>query len=636
MPGRAQAVRGTLVAGETNQPLVGTLGVLVDPAGVRHASALTDPAGRFLLRAPAAGTYRVLAERVGIQSSASPPLDLVVGSEIEHRLVARSEAVSLEGLVVTAGKGTRCTVRPQGGAATAQVWEEARKTLYAARHTQAQALRSDVTRYKRDLDPKSLRLRWERRSRTSGTSADPFVSLPAPELARGGYVQEKGEEFVYYAPDAAVLLSEEFLDGHCFRLMAGTREEAGLLGLAFEPVRGRSLPGVAGTLWLDAARAEVRFLEFRYTGLERLGLEIPGGQTFGGRIEFRPLENGGWIADQWWIRMPVLAERVTFWDGRARKASHLAAMTEEGGRVLGVRAADGTLLRAAQLAGVAGVVFDSTRAAPLAGARVFLEGTEYAATTDAAGRFRLQAPEGHYMIGFTHPRLDSLGFSAIPGPLVLIGTGTETLHLALPSPLGIRASACPDGVRHPGTAVLTGVVTNRASDAPLADARVAVTWTGDGAGRAETVSDAAGRYLICAVPANRPVTAVASFLGAEGAPARLVLGDSRPVEQPLDLRWYSTVAETPSGLSLGASRQPVRVTGRIVDAATGLPVAGAVVRLPRAGLERTTDRSGGFALAAVPPGLYTVEVRSPGHAPLSREIAVGGGAMEIELRVQRP
>jgi hypothetical protein len=61
-------------------------------------------------------------------------------------------------------------------------------------------------------------------------------------------------------------------------------------------------PDVRGVLWLDARTAELRYLDYQYTR----HLHLPGisPKPFGGRTEFRQLENGYWIAERWWIRMP--------------------------------------------------------------------------------------------------------------------------------------------------------------------------------------------------------------------------------------------------------------------------------------------------------------------------------------------
>lgn len=54
---------------------------------------------------------------------------------------------------------------------------------------------------------------------------------------------------MFYAPDAEVLLSDAFLDSHCFSLREATVQGEARLGLTFEPVPGRTIPEVRGVLW---------------------------------------------------------------------------------------------------------------------------------------------------------------------------------------------------------------------------------------------------------------------------------------------------------------------------------------------------------------------------------------------------
>src|SRR5690242_13114879 len=53
----AQAVRGAVVARGTNQPVGGAVVLLLDAKGAQVAGTLSDSTGRFLLKAPAPGTY---------------------------------------------------------------------------------------------------------------------------------------------------------------------------------------------------------------------------------------------------------------------------------------------------------------------------------------------------------------------------------------------------------------------------------------------------------------------------------------------------------------------------------------------------------------------------------------------------
>jgi Carboxypeptidase regulatory-like domain len=311
-PAAAQAVIGELVERTTGAPVGGAVVVLLDAEGTQRASALTGPTGVFALRAPAPGTYRLRAERVGYASTLSPPLELAAGQTVRHRLVSAEAAVQLDALAAT---GTRrgCRVRPGAGEATAALWEEARKALNAAAHVEeAGRLRYDVEIHQRELDPVSLAVLKDERRRGTSVERSAFVSQPAEVLAREGYVRvvnqgTKDEGTDFYAPDAHVLLSDAFLDGHCFRMEERAAPSPELVGLAFEPVRRTRNADVAGVLWLDRRTSELKALEFRYTSLpvhvdpERLG----------GRVEFDRLETGEWFVRRWWIRMPVLGESVT-------------------------------------------------------------------------------------------------------------------------------------------------------------------------------------------------------------------------------------------------------------------------------------------------------------------------------------
>ena len=63
-----------------------------------------------------------------------------------------------------------------------------------------------------------------------------------------------GGDLQYSAPDARVLLSDEFLDTHCFRI-AEAQNGDGRIGLAFEPLEDSPLRDIEGVLWIDRSTA---------------------------------------------------------------------------------------------------------------------------------------------------------------------------------------------------------------------------------------------------------------------------------------------------------------------------------------------------------------------------------------------
>ncbi len=438
-PALAQAVRGELRA-QGGRPVAGALVSLVDASGRVRATAMTDAGGRYVVQAPAPGTYTVRAERVGFQTTVSPAMALAMGETKEYRLTEPPRAIALEGLVVGEATGRRCEVRPDGGAAAA-LWGEARKALAATAFGQERrSFRFQAVKYERDLTT-DLRVVAEQRHPATGLGDRPFASLPAEKLASGGYVQTDERGTFYYAPDAHAFLSDQFLETHCFRV-SETRSDS-LVGLTFQPVSGRRLPEIAGTLWIDPRTGELRTLEYRYVNLD-LGVST---DLLGGRVDFEAVPGGGWIVRRWYVRMPAVdvkqetrrSNGTTGIDVHQRQT--LSGIREEGGEVTAVLTADGRPVSAARYAALEGMVVDSARRAPLAGARVFVSGTEYTAVTDAGGRFRIDGmPEGSYTVSFAHPRLDSLGVSP-PAQAVSVSDGVDAqVALALVAPAGRPAA----------------------------------------------------------------------------------------------------------------------------------------------------------------------------------------------------
>src|SRR5207253_4456488 len=94
-------------------------------------------------------------------------------------------------------------------------------------------------KFKRNLEARTLEPITNEQAELTGEAVTPFVSADPELLARDGYVDgdlERGATF--YAPDAAILLSDRFLDSHCLRVQAPPEDRRDdLIGLAFEPTR---------------------------------------------------------------------------------------------------------------------------------------------------------------------------------------------------------------------------------------------------------------------------------------------------------------------------------------------------------------------------------------------------------------
>ncbi|HYJ78959.1 MAG TPA: carboxypeptidase regulatory-like domain-containing protein [Longimicrobiaceae bacterium] len=625
-PLRAQTVAGEAVDPETNERIPSAMVVLVEASGREHSSTLTDGMGRFTLRAGSPGIYTLRLERVGYANTVSPQLRLEARQTLTYRLAANQQRIQLQGLVVT-GR-SRCTPRAQGGMEVAVLWDEARKALRGTRGTEgARPYRYRVNRFARTTRADDGLVLEDSARTTSALLAKPFVSVPGTRLEQG-WVQSEGNSTVYFAPDAETLTGAFFVETHCFRVIPARGEERGWIGLAFEPVRERRVPEIEGTLWLDSATAELRRLEYRYTGLAIRGAV---GRRLGGEVDFHRLPDGAWIVRRWRIRLPEVSERRSGGEDLIRVAPLITAVREEGGEVTEIRTAAGEPVRLEAGAQLAGVAWDSTRAAPLAGARVELAGTGAVAVSDATGAYVLRdLIDGDYELRLTHPRLDSLGYDAPPARVRVRRGGTARHDFAVPSLGTLLTAGCATTA---GQAALAGYV--RGTDGmALPSAAITVAWGADPAAERVTLrSDAAGFFRACSVPADVPLQ-VAAFVrgGRATSSVRLAAGQRAYQDLAVDLPMDAVAAAPPAAPGEGTAAAGTPVTGQVLDARTGRGVSAATVRL--AGQRVLTGRDGRFAFAAVTPGPYELQVEHTSYPDRRTHVNVLQAAgTEIEVRV---
>jgi hypothetical protein len=331
----AQTVAGTVVDRWTSAPIPGAVVVLLDTAGGREDATVTDPQGRYTVRASAPGAFQVRAERVGYSTTSSPVLTLAAGEQATQSLSIVPSVVTLDE-VVARGARRPCTVRPSNGVQAAIVWEEARKALEAAEvAARRQTYQFRLRRFRRVLSGSRLTMQDSASAVETGFSGNSFRSPHHDRLVAHGYVEPDGDSLAFHAPDARTLLSDAFLDHHCFSYRAGRRANAGLVGLDFAPLRNRRLPEVRGTLWLDGKTGHLRFVEYTYTNLPY----VRTGAPLGGRIEFAQVGGGGWIVNRWTMRMPGTVIRT-----RGLKPV-VIGMVETGGEVVDVRTSAGQPVR---------------------------------------------------------------------------------------------------------------------------------------------------------------------------------------------------------------------------------------------------------------------------------------------------
>ncbi len=548
-PTPAQVVSGTVIEEGTGTPLSGAMVVLVDSLGGAVLQVLTDDLGEFLVRAPRQGTYALRADRIGHASTFSPRLVLRVGQPIATDIVAPVEAIPLAAIEVTGDR--RCVLRPEEGMDVARVWEEARKALAAAAFTdQKSVYRYQVMKYQRDLDTEAKTVENEQRFYDDLIQRQTFVSRPVEELMEKGFVQEDDTGTFYLAPDAHVLLSDQFLDNHCLRVEAGEDETEGLIGLAFEPVRRRREIDINGVFWLDRESSELQWLEYLYGDLDA----AIRSRHLGGKVVFEGLPDGTWVVREWYIRMPRVGVRPNPFTNI--REQFLLGIQESGAVVLRIMSPNGDVIVESETGVIEGVVLDSLHTRPLEGARVFAEGTDHADVTGPDGRYRLtDLSEGTYRVTYSHVTLDEIGFSPQPVAVDVRKGEISALRLLTPSRREVLRGACADEEPVEGTGVLIGSIIDAFSGLPADGATVTATWTGwdidslgpatggrnprgggdpstglvaveQRTGRYETTTGTDGRFRLCRVPAG-PDGLVEATLGERAAePERIVIEEA--------------------------------------------------------------------------------------------------------------
>lgn len=635
----AQVVVGTVTAAETGEHLPGAWVVLETEAGDRPAGTLTGEDGGFALRVPSPGSYRLVVELIGYTPTRSEPLELGSTATVRHDVAVGFRAIELAG--IRAEVGERCRPRPGSGPVTVRLWEEARKALEIVRWTEETgAVRFRLNRFRREVDPASLRVREQEVQSARGGyyKGSPYESLPADSLHDHGYVQREADgQLAYYGPDAALLLSESFLDAHCFRVVPPSAPESrDQVGLGFEPVPGRELPDIRGVLWLDAETGELDRVEFTYTRLP-FGSATTEWEQVGGRVDFERLSNGMWIVRRWHIRMPVVRLVRAGEYMSANRQLELAALNEIAAEVTWAVTLEGEPLLATSAASLAGTV-EGADGRLLEGATVEVVGTPLTAVTDRSGRYRIgPLPAGHYTVRVRHGEFDAMRLGE-QERLVEVVSGEETeLKVAVSWSSEAATNSCVGSQVNGAATLLHGTVRDTVLDRPVTDAVVRVrTAAAGGAAAGRTVrralSDSSGFWQACIDPALGQVQVAAVRPGQMVGEVPAAEWRTVDVGEAGFVRSDLPIAQ--SGDTGGTAPPPVQ--GRVVDPATGQSVAGALVTLTDGGgsiVGRVlTGDDGRFVIGSVDPGRLTVGVEALGYASAAdRVIEYGDDPLFLEI-----
>jgi Carboxypeptidase regulatory-like domain len=243
--------------------------------------------------------------------------------------------------------------------------------------------------------------------------------------------------------------------------------------------------------------------------------------------------------------------------------------------------------------------------------------------SDSLGRFAFAAvPAGHYLLGFYHAALDTLGIEP-RGRLVDVRDSNLDVVVAGPSTQTMVRTFCGDGAVVDHATLLLGHVHDAGTEAAVVNASIVVTWSAARiANRTVGVEDRTatatarddGWFALCGLPSETELEVRTRHAASGGIDSSAAVPLRLPGNSVRHLSLYMSRAHaSPTSVS------HIRLTGRIADT-SGRPVVGAQVWL--AGTERraTTNAAGRYDLDSLPAGSQSLEVRAIGYSP--RTIAV--------------
>jgi hypothetical protein len=348
-PLQGQVLRGVLIESGSAQPVAAGLLQLLSGGDTVVVSVGTSERGRFAFPEVAPGRYRFRALRIGYRAWTSEPFQLAAGQIKDDTLAIPAVPVVLEEIVVEAR--SPCHATPQEDRRMVLLWDEVRTALGLLEAGVPDTVEFESVLIRRFVDPMDRMVAQERRT-LYDLGRWPVTSQEPESLARLGYVQPRDtlEGPVYYGPDARVFFSDAFLRTHCFRLEPTPKQTPELVGLGFEPVKGRRVIDIEGTLWLERQSGALRTLEYRYVPMWDW---VPRGRA-GGVLSFGRLASGSLVIIGWVIRAPVARidrltagrsprdERARPFFGSGRLVLH--GFRLETGEVQEIRAKDGRVL----------------------------------------------------------------------------------------------------------------------------------------------------------------------------------------------------------------------------------------------------------------------------------------------------
>ncbi len=195
------------------------------------------------------------------------------------------------------------------------------------------------------------------------------------------------------------------------------------------------------------------------------------------------------------------------------------------------------------------------------------------------------------------------------------------VDLATPSIFTVMVTPCLLEDSGPGTGAIAGWVGDGATGMGLPRAHVLLSWSPEGAvdpQHMQLETDDGGWYHTCAAPSGTPITATATFLDRGGLRREVTVSEGGAIEAGF-LLW---------------NLEEAKVSGHIVDAASGIGVADADVWLRGTKFRAVTGSAGEFRFGDVPPGTYMMFARHLQYGTKRDTLIVpSGSSLAVEMRV---
>jgi hypothetical protein len=607
---KAQRITGRVRESSTDRPVAGAVVSLLDSTGHTISRTITDRQGQYVF-STAPPVVQLRAIRIGYR----PVTVRLSSGNRDTAITVTMDRLPVQLEAVRVSSDATCDASDDTRAAL-DLWDQARSGLLTAIVARdAKPAHASTLIYERRYDVRGGRITHQRSTMTTGMSSRPFVARPATTLAQQGYRTMSGDQQVYFAPDADVLLDDSFLMSHCFGIRVRDHDHPGQVGMTFEP-RARdvrdSIVDVRGILWLDPAGPALVALEYRYTGVHPLAAQAGAG----GRVHFQSMANGVTFVDEWSITLPVVKNLGSRRLADTPYTPTLVDVGESGGFVTAARWDDSTLWVTHNLGAIIGDVVDREMHRPVVGVKVAISGATET-TTDTVGRFTFGfLPRGRYALELTDTTFGAFLRSRTASRDVDVGPGdTVRLRLDVASRASLIASLCKNLPRE--SQVILGDISDGTGVWPK-DLHVESSWqsdfmqTSDGivarnAAQSTDVDDA-GRFHVCGAARQRParLQAVVGHVTVADTVLRPSTDTARAV------RWIvRSGAFTAAQLGDGSA-----FTGRVLRASDGTPVVDAEVALLPIDERVRTDSAGRFQLLGLSAGRQLVEIRRIGFGAI--------------------